>query len=100
MSAVNRRWLLRSRPVGMVKESDFELDEAPVPSPANGQLLVRNQYLAFEPAMRGWMEDLPSYLPPVGIGEVMRGMSVGRVEESKLEGFEAGERNDGRALRE
>ena len=53
MSDVNRQWLLRSRPVGMVQESDFELKESPVPSPGDGQALVRNTHLAFEPAMRG-----------------------------------------------
>jgi NADPH-dependent curcumin reductase CurA len=44
----------------MVKESDFELAEAELPKPGPGELLVRNRYLAFEPAMRGWMEDRPS----------------------------------------
>ncbi|MGI9590398.1 MAG: NADP-dependent oxidoreductase [Myxococcota bacterium] len=91
MSEVNRQWLLRSRPVGMVKESDFERNDAPIPSPAEGQILVRNTHLAFEPAMRGWMEDRPSYIPPVGLGEVMRGMTVGEVVESKLAGYEPGE---------
>ena len=57
MSETSRRWLLRSRPVGMVKESDFELGEAEIPKPGPDQVLVRNLYLAFEPAMRGWMED-------------------------------------------
>lgn len=88
---VNRQWLLRSRPVGMVKKKNFELHEAPIPRPEPDQVLVRNLYLAFEPAMRGWMEDRPSYLPPVGIGDVMRGMTVGQVVESRHPGFEPGE---------
>jgi NADPH-dependent curcumin reductase CurA len=79
VSDLNRQWLLRARPVGMVKESDFELHEAAVPSPGRDEALVRVLYLAFEPAMRGWMEDRASYIPPVGIGEVMRGMTVGEV---------------------
>ncbi len=91
MSEVNRQWRLRSRPVGMVNESDFELNEAPIPSPADGQILVRITSLAFEPAMRGWMEDRESYLPPVGIGEVMRGMTVGEVVESRLDGYAPGD---------
>ena len=90
MSGMNRQWLLRSRPVGMVQESDFELKETPVPAPGEGQALVRNTYLAFEPAMRGWIEDRPSYMPPVGIGEVMRGMTVGEVVESNFEGLAPG----------
>jgi len=79
----NRKWLLRARPVGMVKDSDFELVEAELPSPAEGEALVRNRFLAFEPAMRGWMEDRQSYIPPVGIGDVMRGMTVGEVVASR-----------------
>jgi hypothetical protein len=90
-SEVNRQWRLRARPVGMVKESDFELVEEPLPKPGPGQALVRNLYLAFEPAMRGWMEDRPSYIPPVGLGEVMRGMTVGEVVESDLAGIAPGD---------
>ncbi len=91
MSETNRQWLLRSRPKGMLKESDFELHETQVPTPAEGQLLVRNRWLAFEPAMRGWIDDKPSYMPPVPIGDVMRGMAVGEVIESKLEGYASGD---------
>jgi len=63
----NRQWRLAARPVGMVKESDFRLVESPRPVPGPGEALVRNlylAYLAFEPAMRGWMEDRASYVPP------------------------------------
>ncbi len=91
MSETNRQWLLRSRPVGMVKQSDFELHSAPIPKPGAGQILVRNRWLAFEPAMRGWIDDRPSYMPPVAIGEVMRGMTVGEVVESNLEGYGPGD---------
>ncbi len=91
MSQTQRQWLLRQRPVGRVKESDFELREAPIPEPAEGQILVRARWLAMEPAMRGWMDDRPNYIPPVGIGEVMRGMSVAEVVESKLEGYAPGD---------
>ncbi len=95
MSETNRQWLLGKRPVGMVKESDFELHSAPIPKPDDGQVLVRTRWLAFEPAMRGWMEDRPSYIPPVGIGEVMRGMTVAEVVESKLDGYAPGDRVTG-----
>jgi NADPH-dependent curcumin reductase CurA len=91
MSETNRQWLLAKRPVGMVKESDFELHSAAIPTPGDGQVLVRTRWLAFEPAMRGWMEDRPNYIPPVAIGEVMRGMTVGEVVESRLEGYAAGD---------
>ena len=79
----NRQWVLRARPVGMVKDADFELVSAPRPEPADGEALVRNRFLAFEPAMRGWMEDRKSYIPPVGLGDVMRGMTVGEVVASR-----------------
>ncbi len=91
MSQTHRQWLLKRRPVGMVQESDFELVTTPIPEPADGQLLIRNRMLAFEPAMRGWIDDKPNYLPPVPIGGVMRGTSVGEVVESKLEGFAPGD---------
>jgi len=77
--------------VGMVKKSDFELRTSPIPKPAEGQVLVRNRWLSFEPAMRGWMEDRPNYIPPVGLGEVMRSMAVGEVIESRLDGYAAGD---------
>ena len=82
---VNRQWRLKRRPVGMVKESDFALHEEPIPSPGEGEVLVRNRMLAFEPAMRGWIDDKPSYLPPVPLGGVMRGTSVGEVIASTFE---------------
>ncbi len=91
MSESNRQWLLAARPQGMVKESDFELRSTPVPAPGEGQVLVRNRWLAFEPAMRGCMEDRPSYIPPVPLGDVMRGMTVGEVAASNLEGYAPGD---------
>ena len=87
----NRQWLLAARPQGMVKESDFRWNEAPVPEPADGEVLVRVLYLSFDPAMRGWMEDRPSYLPPVAIGELMRAGAVGEVVESRAPGFAPGD---------
>ena len=87
----NAQWRLRARPVGMVKESDFELVQEPVPSPGDGEVLIRNHYLAFEPAMRGWLNDVKSYVPPVGLGEVMRASTVGEIVESRHPDYAAGE---------
>jgi NADPH-dependent curcumin reductase CurA len=75
----------------MVGEGNFELTESPVPKPGDGEILVRNLYVAFEPAMRGWIDDKPSYIPPVGIGEVMRAASVAQVVESNNPGFKVGD---------
>jgi hypothetical protein len=90
-SGKNGQWLLAARPVGMVKESDFEFVETDVPKALDGTLVVRTLYLSFDPTMRGWMEDRESYLPPVAIGEPMRASGVGQVVESRLEGFEPGD---------
>lgn len=72
-----------ARPTGMPKPTDWSYTEEPVREPAEGELLVKILYLSLDPAMRGWMNDLRSYVPPVGIGEVMRAIGVGRVMKSK-----------------
>lgn len=87
----NRKWVLKTRPVGMVKKSDFDLVEEPTAELQDGQVLVENQLVAFDPAMRGWLDDRPSYVPPVGIGEVMRAATVGRVLESRSPKLAAGD---------
>lgn len=87
----NRQWRLKSRPVGMVTESDFERVEVPVPTPGEGEFLIRNLFFAFEPAMRGWLNDVRSYVPPVALGEVMRATCVGQVVESRHPDFQPGE---------
>jgi NADPH-dependent curcumin reductase len=83
-SLSNRQFKLKQRPVGMVKREDFEfVKEAKVAEPADGEVLVKVQYLSLDPAMRGWMNEGKSYIPPVGIGEVMRAGGVGKVVSSK-----------------
>jgi len=75
----------------MVKESDFELASEEIGELADGEVLVRNLFLAFEPAQRGWLDDVKSYIPPVQIGEVMRASAVGQVVESKNDEFAKGQ---------
>ncbi|MGA2736406.1 MAG: NADP-dependent oxidoreductase [Bryobacteraceae bacterium] len=83
MSALqNRQFKLTSRPVGMVKRSDFEFATTPAGEPGPGEALVKVLYLSLDPAMRGWMNEGRSYVPPVGLGEVMRAGGVGRVVTS------------------
>jgi len=91
MTLTNGQWRLAKRPEGMVQESDFEYIEEPVAELQDGEILVRNLYLAFEPAMRGWLNDVPSYIPPVAIGEVMRASTVGQVIESKNSAYRKGQ---------
>lgn len=88
---VNRRIVLASRPVGAPVAANFRLEEAAVPSPAEGQVLVRNLYLSLDPYMRGRMSDAPSYVPPVAIDAVMGAGTVGRVVESRNPAFKAGD---------
>jgi NADPH-dependent curcumin reductase CurA len=91
MALTNGQWRLAKRPEGMIAESDFEYAEEAVPELKDGEFLVRNLYLAFEPAMRGWVDDVPSYIPPVGIGEVMRSSTVGQIIESKHADYPKGQ---------
>src|SRR6202051_1103194 len=60
-----------------------------------GTLLIRSVYLSLDPAMRGWLIDRPSYVPPVEIGEIMRGLAIGIVEKSNHPKFAAGDRVQG-----
>lgn len=87
----NRQWKLTSRPVGMVKRSDFTFETTPAPEPADGQILVRVHYISLDPAMRGWMNDARSYIPPVKLGDVMRAGAVGEVVASRHPDWQAGD---------
>ncbi len=82
----NRQWCLASRPVGLTKESDFEWKEVELNEISQGQVLVRVIYLSIDPTNRGWIKA-DSYLPVVQIGEVMRGIAIGVVEESQNPDF-------------
>ena len=87
----NRQWRLKRRPVGEIKAGDLELTDAPKPVPATGEMLVRNVYLSLDPTNRIWMSDMEQYMPPVAIGDVMRGGTVGVVEQSNADGFAVGD---------
>ena len=87
----NRQWTLAKRPFGMVGPENFEYQETPIPTPGDGEVLVRNLYLSFDPTQRGWMEDRESYMPPVQLGEPMRAGSVGQVAESNHPDFATGD---------
>jgi len=87
---INRQWRLAARPKGLITDSDFQWMEEPVPPIGDGEVLVRNIYLSLDPANRGWVRKGPSYVEPVQIGDVMRGLSVGVVEDSRNERFPEG----------
>jgi len=87
----NRRWVLASRPHGAPVAENFRLEEQPIPTPAEGQVLLRTVWLSLDPYMRGRMSDAPSYSPPVEIGAVMVGGTVSRVETSRHPDYKEGE---------
>lgn len=87
---VNRQWVLKNRPPGPIQADTFELRETQIPTPGPGEILIRNLWLSFDPAQRGWLNDIRSYIAPVQIGEPMRAGSVGQVIESNHPGFKPG----------
>lgn len=87
----NRQITLAARPVGFPKESDFALVETPIPTPNDGEVLVKILYLSVDPYMRGRMNDAKSYAKPVALGEVMVGGTVGKVIASKHPAFQVGD---------
>jgi NADPH-dependent curcumin reductase CurA len=95
--ATQKQWVLAQRPHGMISAANWKLQEAPLPQLAEGEALVQTLYLSCDPTQRGWMEDRPSYMPPVGIGEVMRAGSVGRVVESRAPQLAPGDLVEGMA---
>ena len=90
-SIVNHQVRLASRPVGVATAENWAFTDEPVTEPAPGTVLVKTLLLSLDPAMRGWLNDGKSYIPPVGIGEVMRAGGIGRVIASKDPAFAPGD---------
>jgi len=83
MAFINHKFTLASRPVGMPKRTDWSYQEEAVRELREGELLIRVRLISLDPAMRGWMNQSRSYVPPVAIGEVMRALALGQVVASK-----------------
>lgn len=90
-NTINRQFRLSAHPVGDIKESDFEYREEAIPTPKDGEVLVKTIYLSLDPTNRIWMSDIDQYMPPVQIGEVMRGVNIGVVKTSNNPNFQAGD---------
>jgi NADPH-dependent curcumin reductase CurA len=90
MSESNRRYLLRERPSGRIDASTFDQVTEPVPEIGTGEALIRTEYISIDPTNRGWLNDTPTYLPPVQIGEVVRAVGLGRVVASNNPAYEEG----------
>jgi NADPH-dependent curcumin reductase len=95
MTLTNHKFLLAARPVGMPKRSDWTYTEEPVGEPKEGELLVQVLYISLDPAMRMWINDVRSYMPPVGIGELMRALGLGVVTASRNPRFAVGDHVSG-----
>jgi len=91
MPQSNRRIALRTRPDGPVQESNFVEEACPVPEPGDGQLLLENAFLAIDPAIRQWIGGRGRYLAPIGLGDTVRSVVLGRIVQSNLDGFEPGD---------
>ena len=86
----NRQWILEARPVGHLTGKEFRWQETAIPKPSDGQVLLRNLWLSFDPTQRGWMaRDL--YVPMIPLGEVMRASGVGQVIETRHPDFKPGD---------
>lgn len=90
-ATTQRAIVLNSRPVGAPTPDNFRLRENPLPTPAEGELLLRTLYLSLDPYMRGRMSDAKSYAAPMAVGDVMVGGTVSRVQVSKHPGFKEGD---------
>jgi NADPH-dependent curcumin reductase CurA len=94
-TAVNRQVRLRSRPAGIPQAENFELVETAIPEPGDGEVLVRNRFLAVEPAMRGWVSAVANYAEPVALGAVMRSFAAGEVVRSRNPDYSPGDQVTG-----
>jgi NADPH-dependent curcumin reductase CurA len=91
MSTESNAWVLKRRPDGRMTKDDFDWVTTTLPDPTDGQVLVRTIYLSLDPTNRIWASDQDQYMPPVELGEVMRGGTLGVVEASANPGFEPGD---------
>lgn len=90
--SMNRYFTLARRPDGELSDADLETREAGVAAPAAGQIQVRTTCISIDPTIRIWMSDIPQYMPPIPVGDVVRALAVGVVEQSANPGFAAGDR--------
>ena len=91
MSEQNRRLVLAERPTGMCDQSTTRVEVEEVPTPGPGEALARVRFVSIDPTIRTWMDDAPGYLPPIGIGEVVRSGGVAEVLESNSEQYAPGQ---------
>jgi NADPH-dependent curcumin reductase CurA len=91
-NATNRQWKLAARPTGLITPDVLQLTESPTPTINDGQALARVKYLSIDPTMRVWMADIPQYMPPVQLGEVMRAFGLAEILESRHPDYKKGDK--------
>jgi NADPH-dependent curcumin reductase CurA len=91
MSLMNRQVVLKNRPSGMIDDQTTEVVVREIPELEDGQALIKVRYLSIDPTIRTWMDDAPGYLPPIGIGEVIRSGGAGEVVASKSNRYQVGD---------
>jgi NADPH-dependent curcumin reductase len=91
VAGINRQVLLKSRPDGAPSLDNFELAQAPMPEPGEGEVLMRNLYLSLDPYMRGRMSAAKSYAAPAAIGRPMVGGTVGEIVASRNPSYAVGD---------
>lgn len=87
----NRQFILRSRPLGPLADSDLERCEAPARDAGPGEVRLATELISMDPSIRIWMSDMPQYMPPIQLGDVVRAITVARVEQSEHPDFAVGE---------
>lgn len=95
MPTINRQWKLTARPTSLVTPDVLQLSESPIPAVGEGQALLRIKYLSIDPTMRIWMADVPQYMPPVQLGEVMRAFGFGEIVETHHPDYKKGDKVTG-----
>jgi len=91
MPELNRRLVLAERPSGNVDDSTIRVERDPIPEPGPGEALVRTRFISIDPTIRTWMDDKPGYLPPIGVGDVVRAAGIGEVVSSNTDRYAAGD---------
>ncbi len=87
----NKQLILSKRPVGLPEADTWELREKSIPALNDGEILIQNHYISLDPAMRGWINEGKSYIPPVPLGDIMRAGSIGKVIQSKNPKYKEGD---------
>lgn len=92
MTQMTRQWLLNGRPRGRgLVDDDFKLVEVPVPEPGEREVLLKLTHLGFDPAQKGWMENVADYVAPMEIGDLIRGSGIGTIVKSNHPDYKEGE---------